>query len=222
MCPEGPLMSAEPIRPVPGHPLPGVRVVFAADAVPDAATPLVTRAPEPGRAPRGSAAEARVTVRDGRTVLEVELDAAAPRAGWAGAVDHGLGHRRAGAAAARQLREARSTAPVVVDVPAVVAADRLGDLVLGYLLGARGQDVFAAEPAPVAPELVVRVGSASEGHDRAGGGAAGDRGPQNDDDREFPDRITRIVAAAGKAARATALARDLAGAPSAQIGRAHV
>lgn len=215
MCPEGPLMSAEPIRPVPGHPLPGVRVVFAADAVPDAATPLVTRAPEPGRAPRGSAAEARVTVRDGRTVLEVELDAAAPRAGWAGAVDHGLGHRRAGAAAARQLREARSTAPVVVDVPAVVAADRLGDLVLGYLLGARGQDVFAAEPAPVAPELVVRVGSASEGHDRAGGGAAGDRGPQNDDDREFPDRITRIVAAAGEAARATALARDLAGAPSA-------
>lgn len=211
-------MSADPRRPVsgravPGHPLPGVRVVSAAAITAEVgtATPLVTRAPERGRAPRGLAREARVTVQDGRAVLEVELDAGAPRPGWAGAVDHGLGHRRAGAAAARHLRDARATQSVVVDVPTAVSADRVGDLVLGYLLGARGQDVFAADPVPVAPELVVRVGSGS-----AGGGGSADvaaaENPDEDDDDEV--RISRIVTAAEEAARATALARDLAGAPS--------
>ena len=200
-------------RPVPGHPLPGVRVVSAAaptaEPVPESATPLVTRAPERGRTLRGLAKEARVTVLDGRAVLEVEVDADAPRPGWAGAVDHGLGHRRAGAAAARHLRDARATEPVVVDVPAAVPADRVGDLVLGYLLGARGQDVLAAEPAPVAPELVVRVGSVSARGDGAGDGAA--TGSFDDDDEA---RISRCVTASEEAARATALARDLAGAPS--------
>lgn len=187
-------MSADSRRPLPSHPLPGVRVVSGAEPVPESSLRLVTRAPERGRAPRGVAREARVTVRDGRAVIEVELDADAPRPGWAGSVDHGLGHRRAGAAFARHLRDARARTSVVVDAPAVVPADRLGDLVLGYLLGARGQDVFAAEPAPVAPDLVVRVGSA----------------PGVDDEVS----VARIVAAAEEAARATALARDLAGAPS--------
>lgn len=209
-------MSADPRRPVsrrsvPGRPLPEVRVVSVAtptaEPVPEDATPLVTRAPEGVRASRGLAKEARVTVRDGRAVLEVELDAAAPRPGWAGAVDHGLGHRRAGAAAARHLRDAQATGPVVVDVPTAVSADRVGDLVLGYLLGARGQDVWAAEPAPVAPGLVVRVGSESSGDDAV-------TNASDDDDDDDEARIRQIVADAQEAARATALARDLAGAPS--------
>ncbi len=185
--------------PVPGRPLPDVRVVSGPRAGSDSATPLLTRVPEQGRETRGRAEESRVTVRDGRAVLEVELDAASPRPGWAGSVDHGLGYRRAGASVARHLRDARVTEPVVVDVPGVVPVERVGDLVLGYLLGARGQDVFAADPAPVAPELVVRVGAGPEGLD--------------DDDNAAAD-VTRIVARAEEFARATALARDLAGAPS--------
>lgn len=204
---------------MPGRPLPIVRVVSgaakadapaspesapcaSASPVSAAAASVVTRAPEPGRAPRGRAEEACVTVREGRAVVEVELADEAPRPGWAGSVDHGLGHRRAGAAVARRLRDSRSRQPVIVDVPGAVPADRVGDLVLGYLLGARGQDVFAADPAPTAPELVVRVGSAS----------SADANP-NDDDSDIA-RVTRLVAAAEEAARATALARDLAGAPS--------
>lgn len=180
---------------VPKRPLPSVRVVSG--TMPATATLLATRAPEPGRAPRGRAEEAQVVVLNGRAAIEVELADEAPRPGWAGAVDHGLGHRRAGAAVARQRRDARAQEPVIVDVPGAVPVDRVGDLVLGYLLGARGQDTFAEDPAPVAPELVVRVGSAGAN--------------DNDDDTA---RITRLVAAAEEAARATALARDLAGAPS--------
>src|SRR5690606_34744473 len=78
-------------------------------------------------------------------------------------------------------------------------AARVGDLVLGYLVGARGQDVFAADPAPVVPDLVVEVAPGS-----------GD-GNDNDDDEGI---VSRAVAAAEEAARATAMARDLAGAPS--------
>ena len=198
---------------VPSRPLPSVRVVSgtvsdqgaATDpaTVPATATPLVTRAPEPGRAPRGRAEEAQAVVLNGRAAIEVELADEAPRPGWAGAVDHGLGHRRAGAAVARQRRDARAQEPVIVDVPGAVPVDRVGDLVLGYLLGARGQDTFAEDPAPVAPELVVRVGLASDNDD--------DKSDDHDDDTA---RITRLVAAAEEAARATALARDLAGAPS--------
>lgn len=178
---------------VPSRPLPSVRVLAApGDPTSDGAMVLATRAPVSGRAPRGHANEVRVDVRDGRAVLEVELDDAAPRSGWAGAVDEGLGHRRAGAAVARHLRDARSGASVVVNVPGVVPVERVADLVLGYLLGARGQDVFAEEPAPVASELLVIV----------------------DDDDNGSAHIHRAVAAAEEAARATALARDLAGAPS--------
>ena len=179
---------------VPSRPLPAVRV--ASGEVPAAARPVVVRRPEAGRVTRGLAREVSVTVRDGRAVLEVEVDGSTPRSGWSGAVDHGLGHRRAGAALARHLREAGSVEPVAVSVPGEVPTDRVADVVLGYLLGARGQDVFAADPAPVAPELVVVVTA------RPGGG---------DDDEE---RVSREVATAVEAARATAAARDLAGAPS--------
>ncbi|OAH64026.1 leucyl aminopeptidase [Dietzia cinnamea] len=179
---------------VPSRPLPAVRV--ASGDVPASARPVVVRRPEAGRMTRGLVREVRVTVRDGRAALEVEVDGSAPRAGWSGAVDHGLGHRRAGAALARHLREARSVEPVAVAVPGEVPTDRVADMILGYLVGARGQDVFAADPAPVAPELVVVV-------------AAGPGG--GDDDEE---RVSREVAAAVEAARATAVARDLAGAPS--------
>lgn len=189
-------LGSDSTRPVPGHALPTVRVVAAAsgpDEVVGEAIVLLTRAPRPGREPRGRADEVGVTVDQGRAALEVELGTSSARPGWAGAVDHGLAHRRAGAAVARHRRDARATAPVVVDVPAVVPPERVGDLVLGYLLGARGQDVFSADPAPVAPELVVRVG---------------------DPDDDTVAAVTRTVAAAEEAARATALARDLAGAPS--------
>ncbi|MGX1595936.1 leucyl aminopeptidase family protein [Dietzia maris] len=179
---------------VPGRPLPSLRVVSG--PAPDAALAVVTRAPEPGRVPLGRADEARVSVHDGRPVVEVELADFAPRPGWSGAVDHGLGHRRAGAALARHLRDSRAEGPVTVAVPGALPADRVGDLVIGYLLGARGQDVFAADPAPVVPDLVVEVAA----------------GPGSGDDDEVI--VARAVAAAEEAARATAMARDLAGAPS--------
>ena len=195
---------------VPGRPLPRVRVVRGTD--PSARWSVVPRPPEPGRAPRGRAGEARVaavrgvvegaTGRDGtgteegRSVIEVELAAEPPRPGWAGAVDHGLGHRRAGAAVARHLRDAGRTGPVAIRVPAQVAVERVGDLVSGYLLGARAQDVFAAHPAPAAPDLVVEVSA-------DGGGG--------DDDEAA---VSAAVAQALEAVRATCLARDLAGAPS--------
>ena len=196
-------------RPLPGRPLPAVRVVSG--AAPEDATPVITRAAERGRAPRGRTDEVRAEVHEGRAVIAVELADEPPRAGWAGAVDHGLGHRRAGAALARHLRDARSAAPVVVDVPDEVSPDRVGDLVLGYLLGARGQDTFAADPAPVAPELVVRVDTARVAAGRSDRGA--DSG-HDDDTAATADHVHRAVAAAREAARATALARDLAGAPS--------
>ena len=197
------LAATDPAAPtpaaVPGRPLPTVRVVrdgtgstSGTESTDVPGLTLVTRAPESGRTPRGRADDARISVRDGRAALEVDLADEAPRAGWAGAVDHGLGHRRVGAAAARYGRDAGAREPVVVNVPGAVPVDRVGDLVLGYLLGARGQDTFAADPALVAPELVVRV--------------------EGDDDDNA--RITHLVAEAGEAARATALARDLAGAPS--------
>ena len=186
--------KVSPMSVVPSRPLPAVRVVSG--EVPARARRAVMRPPEPGRAPRGRAAEVRVGVRDGRAVLEVELDDSAPRAGWSGAVDRGLGHRRAGAALARHLRDARCGDPVALAVPGEVPVDRVADVVTGYLVGARGQDVFAAEPVPVAPELLVVVGAG------AGGG----------DDDEV--RVSGEVAAAVEAARATAVARDLAGAPS--------
>jgi leucyl aminopeptidase len=138
--------------------------------------------------------EARTSTVDGRPVIEVEVETSRPRPGWAGAADVGIGHRRAGAAVARHLRDAGRTEEVSVSVPGAVPAARVGDLVLGYLLGARGQDVFAADPVPVVPDLVVRVASGS-----------------GDDDEVV---VTSAVAAAGEAARATALARDLAGAPA--------
>ena len=179
---------------VPSRPLPAVRVLTGSG--PAAGWSVSTRAPEPGRAPRGRAVEARTAVVDGRPVVEVEVDASVPRPGWAGATDTGLGYRRAGAAVARHLRDARRGDEVEVAVPSVVTADRVGDLVLGYLLGARGQDVFAAEPVPVVPDLVVRVSPGS--------------GEDDDDEVVVP----AAVAAAVEAARATALARDLAGAPA--------
>ncbi|MBC7295304.1 MAG: leucyl aminopeptidase [Dietzia sp.] len=178
---------------VPSRPLPTVRVARGSD--PATGWSLVTRAPEEGRPLRGRAVEARTSAVDGRPVVEVEIDATAPRPGWSGAVDVGIGYRRAGAAVARQLRDARRTDEVGVSVPGTVPPDRVGDLVLGYLLGARGQDVFAADPAPVAPDLVVRVSPGS-----------------GEDDDEVVVRAA--VAAAEEAARATALARDLAGAPA--------
>ncbi|UVE95782.1 M17 family metallopeptidase [Dietzia sp. B32] len=183
---------------VPGRPLPSVRVISG--PAPDGALPVRTRAPEPGRTPRGLAVEARVRVLDGRPVIEVELEDSAPRSGWAGAVDHGLGYRRAGAAVARHLRDTRASGPATVAVPGAVPAARVGDLVLGYLVGARGQDVFAADPAPVVPDLVVEVAPGS-----------GDGNDNDDDDKGI---VSRAVAAAEEAARATAMARDLAGAPS--------
>lgn len=179
---------------VPGRPLPSVRVVSGPASV--GALSVVTCDPEPGRPLLGLAAEARAAERDGRPVVEVDLDDRAPRPGWSGAADRGLGHRRAGAALARHLRDSRARGTVTVDVPGAVPADRVGDLVLGYLVGARGQEVFAADPVPVVPDLVVEVAPGS------GGG---------DDDEVV---VARAVAAAEEAARATAVARDLAGAPS--------
>ncbi|MGX1767033.1 leucyl aminopeptidase family protein [Dietzia sp. NPDC055343] len=196
-------------RPVPGRRLPAVRVVSG--AAPEGATPVITRFADRGRAPRGRTDEVRVEVREGRAVIAVELADEPPRAGWAGTVDHGLGHRRAGAAVARHLRDARAAAPVVVDVPDEVSPDRVGDLVLGYLLGARGQDTFAADPAPVAPELVVRVDTARVAAGRSDRGAGSGH---DDDTAATANHVHRAVAAAREAARATALARDLAGAPS--------
>lgn len=180
--------ATAPTAGVPGRPLPTVRVV--PDGADVTGLPLVTCAPGSRRAPRGRADDARIAMRDGSAVLEVDLADESPRAGWAGTVDHGLGHRRVGAAAARYGRDADSRVPVIVNVPGAVPVDRVGDLVLGYLLGARGQDTFAAEPAPVAPELVVLV------------------------DDDVTARVNHLVADAEEAARATAFARDLAGAPS--------
>ena len=146
-----------------------------------------------------------MTVRDGRPVLEVELDDTPQRPGWAGAVDHGLGWRRAGAAIARFARDARMPDPPGVSVPGTVPLERVEDLVLGYLVGARAQDVSAAEPGPVAPDLVVAV------HARPGAtGGLHDDGDDDDDERA----ASRAVSTAVEAARATAVARDLAGAPS--------
>lgn len=179
------------MSPVPSRPLPAVRVVAGPDAAPS--WRAVTRPPEPGRPPRGLAREVRVAgaPRPGVVpVLEVELDAGPPRPGWSGTVDAGLGHRRAGAALGRYLRDARATGEVVVAVPDAVPAERAGDLVLGYLLGARRQDAYAARPAPAAPPLVLECDDDVDSAVRAG------------------------VAAAEEAARATAAARDLAGAPS--------
>ena len=193
---------------IPSHPLPKVRVVHGED--PEARWTVVTREPGPGRSPRGRADEARVAPvpGDGRPRIEVELGDAARGAGWAGAVDHGLGHRRVGAALARHLRDARRTDAVAVRVPAVVPVERVGDLVLGYLVGARGQDVFAAEPVPVAPDLVVEVGADQHVDDGDGDGTGGR------DDAATVDAISTAVAEAEEAARVTCLARDLAGAPS--------
>ncbi|MDV8000598.1 M17 family metallopeptidase [Rhodococcus sp. IEGM 1408] len=195
---------------IPSRPLPGVRVASGRTTTSDHTTPpghapaagsfLVTRSPEPGRAPRGHAVEARASTRGGRSVVEVEVDATAPRPGWAGAVDVGIGYRRAGAAVARHLRDARHADELVVSVPGQVPVGRVGDLVLGYLLGARGQDVFAARPEPVAPDLVVEVSPGADG------------GSESRDDDEAV--VSAAVAAAVDAARATALARDLAGAPA--------
>ena len=179
---------------VPSRPLPAVRVVTG--QAPDGAMPVVIRAPERGRTPRGHAVEARVSVREGRPVVEVELDASEPRAGWAGVVDHGLGHRRAGAALARHLRDSRVEGPVTLTVPGAVRPDGVGELVLGYLVGARGQDVFSADPVSVVPDLVVQVAPGTGGVD---------------DDESV---VARAVATAEEAARATAVARDFAGAPS--------
>lgn len=179
---------------LPTRPLPAVRVVPAPG--PSAEWAVVPRPAERGRAPRGRAVEARAGVRDGLRVIEVELDDTAPRPGWAGSVDAGLGHRRAGAAVARHLRDARVAASPALCVPGDVPVERVGDVVLGYLLGARGQDVFAAEPVPAAPDLVVSVAAGSDGG--------------HDDEAS----VAAAVAAAGEAARATAFARDLAGAPA--------
>lgn len=182
---------------VPSRPLPGVRVVSGSD--PGVQWSVVIRPPEAGRTPRGHAVEVRtgevgLDDQPGRGVVEVELDPTAPRSGWAGAVDVGLGYRRAGAALGRHLRDARRSGAVAVAVPTQVSADRVGDLVLGYLLGARRQDVFARAPEPVVPDLVLEVS----------------RGPGVDDE----PAVAEAVAGASDAARATALARDLAGAPS--------
>ena len=178
---------------IPSRSLPTVGVVSGPATVDSLS--VVVRSAEPGRPPRGLAAEARVDVHDGHPVIEVELDETVPRAGWAGVVDHGLGHRRAGAALARHLRDSRREQSVEVTVPDVVPLDRVGDLVLGYLLGARGQDVCAAQPSPPAPDLVVRTVSEIG----------------SDDDE---DAVARAVAVAVESAEATSLARDLAGAPS--------
>ena len=62
---------------VPSRPLPAVRV--ASGEVPAAARPVVVRRPEAGRVTRGLAREVSVTVRDGRAVLEVEVDGSTPR-----------------------------------------------------------------------------------------------------------------------------------------------
>jgi len=183
---------------VPGRPLPGVRVVPEATAETGDGTrvvPVTTRPPERGRRPRGLAREVRASVRDGRPVIEVELDGAPSRPAWGGRVDHGIGWRRAGAALARFARDSRLSGSPGIPVPGEVPVDRVRDLVLGYLVGAHGQDVSAAEPEPVAPDLVLGVGSGSSG----------------DDDEKS---VSREVAAAVEAARATVSARDLAGTPS--------
>ncbi|PAY23146.1 leucyl aminopeptidase [Dietzia natronolimnaea] len=179
---------------IPSRPLPTVRVVGGSEAVDG--WPLATRPATKDGYLRGRPAEARTSVVDGRPVVEVEVDASSPRPGWAGTVDVGIGYRRAGAAVARHLRDTGRTEQVTVAVPGVVPVDRLGDLVLGYLLGARGQDVFAADPTPVPPALVVRVSTGT--------------GTEDDDE----EGVRAAVAAAEDAARATALARDLAGAPA--------
>lgn len=174
---------------VPSRPLPDVAVVPGTD--PDASWRAATRPPEPGRPPRGLPREVRVAAGPGAApVLEVELDAARPRPAWAGTVDEGLATRRAGAALARYLRDRRATGALAVAVPAVVTAERVGDLVLGYLVGARRQDAWSARPEPVAPALVLEC-----------------------DDDELAT-VRERVTAAEEAARATSLARDLAGAPS--------
>lgn len=202
---------------VPSRPLPGIRVVSGVD--PDVAWTVVTRPPEPGRSPRGRTVDVRTgraqatqaELPDGRGVLEVEYDSSAPRAGWAGAVDVGLGYRRVGAALARHCRDARLVGAVVVSVPGQVPIERVGDLVLGYALGARRQDAAAAAPEPVAPDLVIEVegGAVTATH-------------ENDDERAgsssvagaVTEAVTEAVADAMNAVRATAFARDLAGAPS--------
>ncbi len=184
---------------LPSRPLPGVRVVAGSD--PDVRWVLATREPESGRAPRGLPEEVRAGATvgaGGRVLLEVELDPAPPRSGWAGAVDTGLGYRRAGAALARHLREARRGGAVAVPVPEQLPVEGVGDLVLGYLLGARRQDVFAADPVQVVPDLVLELDG------RRGSG----------DDDELSAAVATGVSRAEEAARATASARDLAGAPS--------
>ena len=71
---------------VPSRPLPAVRV--ASGDVPASARPVVVRRPEAGRMTRGLVREVRVTVRDGRAALEVEVDGSAPRAGWSLSLIH--------------------------------------------------------------------------------------------------------------------------------------
>ena len=196
--------------------------------LPDHRTTVALRFDPSGRT-RGAAREVEQTDAAGSVALTVTVDPTEPRPGWAGAVDSGLPFRRAGAALARYLAEHRHTggpggpsgppgspdrsdaagsdpdAPVV-DPVVVVDADDLtrpsrdhrdgnrsfaADFVLGYLLGAHAQDALAGRPRPTAADLVVVVGPDA---DHAGVGTA--------------------VDAAGHAARATATARSLAGAPS--------
>lgn len=202
---------------VPSRPVPGIRVVSGSD--PGVGWTVVTRPPEPGRFPRGLAVDVRTgpaqatqaALPDGRGVLEVEHDSSAPRPGWAGAVDVGLGYRRVGAALARHCRNSRLAGAVAVSVPGQVPVERVGDLVLGYALGARRQDAAAAAPEPVAPDLVIEVegGAVTATH-------------ENDDEKAgsipvadaVTEAVTYAVAEALTAVRATAFARDLAGAPS--------
>lgn len=197
-------INHDAIDAVPSRPVPGVHVVAGTD--PSVQWAVVTRPPEPGRASRGQGIEVRTRapgepVPEGRGVLEVELDPEAPRPGWAGTVDHGLGYRRVGAALARHLRDARVSGIVAIAVPGEVPVERVGDFVVGYQLGARRQDVAAAVPEPVAPDVVLEVGS----------GSASSRDDDEDDDEAA---VSEAVAQAETAVRATAFARDLAGAPS--------
>ena len=171
---------------LPSRPLPTVRVV---DSSPDDAVPVAVDR-RPGAGTRGAADEVRVDRAEGDTGrdasglrLVVTLDPDAPRAGWAGAVDAGLGARRAGAALARERVARGASAPVAIRAEDWTEHGGLGDVVLGYLLGALGQDARRAAPAPTAPDLVV-----------VGGG----------DEAEIVDRSVAR-------ARATAFARDLAG-----------
>lgn len=205
---------------LPSRPLPGIRVVSGID--PEVQWTVVTRNPEHGRAPRGLAAEvsttevrnsaAQGTSADGRGVLEVEYDSSSPRPGWAGAVDVGLGYRRVGAALARHGRDSGWSGAVSISVPGQIPVERVGDLVLGYALGAQSQDSAAAAPEPVAPDLVIEV---SLDPVAAGAGAGAETDDHDDDDEAVRTAlVSDAVAEAMIAVRATAFARALAGAPS--------